>query len=293
MRLCPNCNEWFDDSEDICPHCGYRYAESGANGQIIDNEEDASSSEVKKSHAFDKAKKNFKETLKSTVEKYNPWAIALTVLVNLAVLLSIIDLFVSDYCWSCYPVMIMALGFCLAKIIVAVKTKKSYVGTVNASILIMTGVMLFYSLIVTVSSKAGQDLSYLTFYVLPLIYTAYIAVYLVLFFLKKITTLTLMRVSASLTGVCFIITFAGGIILKAQGFALASSIFPFALALLVFINSGLYAFLSLKKKLFGNEEDSDEVHIDYEIIDDDLTGESKKDKDDKKEDKSDSDAKKD
>lgn len=292
MRLCPNCNEWFDDSEDICPHCGYRYVESGANGQIIDNEEDESFSDVKKSRAFDNAKKSFKEALKSTVEKYNPWAIAMTVLVNLAVLLSIIDLFVSDYCWSCYPVTVMALGFCIAKIIVAVKSEKSYAGTVNASILIMTGILLFYSLIVTVSSKVGQDLSYLTFYVLPLIYTAYIAVYLVLFFLKKITTLTLMRVSGSLTGVCFIITFAGGIILKAQGFALASSIFPFALSLLVFINAGLYAFLSLKKKLSGSDEKSDEVHIDYEIIDEDLTGERKEDKNEK-EDKSDSNAKKD
>lgn len=286
MRLCPNCNEWFDDGEDICPHCGYRYVEDSGHSQIIDNEDADSAAEQLVDDIARAAKKTFKEAVKATVKKYNPWIIALTVLTNAAVLLSIIDLFVSDYCWSCYPVIVMALGFSAAKIVVAIKNKKSISSVVNRYILVMTGVLLFYSVIVTVSSKVGQDLSYLTFYVLPTVYIVCLATYLVLYFVRKINELTLLRISGTFSGVCLLITFAGGVILKAQGFALAMSILPFALSVLVFVNLGLYSFLNLKKKLSGESEkgkkDADGVKIDYEIIDEDLTGEGKDNDKDKK-----------
>lgn len=287
MRLCPNCNEWFDDREDICPHCGYRYVEDNNQSQIIDNDDINSTAEQIVDDIARAAKETVKDAIKTTIKKHNPWIITLTVLANLAVLLSVIDLFVSDYCWSCYPVILMALGFSAAKIAVAIKSKKSLSSVIGRYLLIMTGIVLFYSVIVTVASKAGQDLSYLTFYVLPFVYIAYLSTYLVLYFVKKISKYTLLRISGTLSGVCLLITFAGGVILKAQGFALAMSILPFALSLLVFVNMGLYIFINFKKQLYGEENEGkngkEGVRIDYEIIDEDLTGEGEdKDKNDGK-----------
>ena len=287
MRLCPNCNEWFDDRDDICPHCGYRYVEDNNQSQIIDNDDINSTAEQIVDDIARAAKETVKDAIKTTIKKYNPWIITLTVLANLAVLLSVIDLFVSDYCWSCYPVILMALGFSAAKIAVAIKSKKSLSSVIGRYLLIMTGIVLFYSVIVTVASKAGQDLSYLTFYVLPFVYIAYLSTYLVLYFVKKISKYTLLRISGTLSGVCLLITFAGGIILKAQGFALAMSILPFALSLLVFVNMGLYIFINFKKQLYGEENEGkngkEGVRIDYEILEVDLTGEGEdKDKHDGK-----------
>ena len=118
-------------------------------------------------------------------------------------------------------------------------------------------------------------------------YIAYLSTYLVLYFVKKISKYTLLRISGTLSGVCLLITFAGGVILKAQGFALAMSILPFALSLLVFVNMGLYIFINFKKQLYGEENEGkngkEGVRIDYEIIDEDLTGEGEdKDKNDGK-----------
>lgn len=311
MKICPNCNEWLEDGEDVCPHCGWRCA-YGDRGQVIDNDDfekefcgnaddgdDSDNAEsadegkedaaVKKQKATDKIRSagaavgaNFKKIL----EKYNPWVIALAIIINVSLLLSAIDLFVSKYCWSYYPVALMTLGYCVARVIYTAKTdKKNVLGAVGKHLAALSALLLFYSLVVTVASKTGQDLSYLAYYVVPLAYIAYTAAVLILFFTKKITLSKMLGHVGSMLGICFIATFVGAVLLKAEGFALAMCILPFAIALLVFVNAGLYAYLSLKKKISSPDgksgDKSEEVHIDYEIIDEDLTKEDGDDNQDK------------
>ena len=305
MRLCSNCNEWFDDDQNVCPNCGMKYVGVGHN--VIDNDfvenntedskvdfqddkenkndEDKSSNSTRTSSKEDvssvkkgasETAKKIKRTMENTLKKYNPWIVALVVIINAWVLLSIIDLFVSKYCWSCYPVLAMALGYCIARAVAEIKREKPVLSVLSRYMLILTPLFMFYAVVVTLASKVNQNLSYLIHYVLPVAYLAYIITHLAIYFKKGMGNggeVMLIKAISPVSGMSFLIMLTGAVILKAEGFALLMCLLPFALSLLILINASLYVIINLKKKLSGlDKEDDEEVHIDYEIIDEDITG---------------------
>lgn len=264
MKLCPNCNEWFDDDKEICPHCGYRYKEDDENvSTYIDND--------------------LGRVVKETMQKHNPWIVALVVLINISLVLSLIDVFVSKYCWSCYPVIIIFAGYFIARIIYLATYKQLTDKNIRGYLIILSLLMMFYAIVINAGTEVGQDLSYTVFYITPILYIAYITAVLIRFFLKKISITKVIMSMLPIVGVCLTLTLVGAIGLKAQGFALAMCLIPFAISFLVVINMSLYLFVNFKKILEKSSKDNEEIKIHYEILNDEE--EEKEDKHDDKDDK--------
>lgn len=261
MKLCPNCNEWFDDDKDICPHCGYRYkADDEKVTSYVDND--------------------IGRVFKAGVRKYDPWIVTLVVLINVTLLLSIIDIFVSDFCWSCYPIIILFAGFFAARLISVRNDKRLLDKGIRRYLLILSVFILFYAIIIKLNTKVGQDLSYMIFYIIPSLYIAYTIAVMIRFFIKKISMINVVMSMLSITGVCLLLALIGAITFKAQGFALAMCLLPFAVSFLIAVNMGLFIFLDLKKKVEKSDGEDGEIKVDYEVLDED-----KEDKDGDAEDK--------
>ena len=256
MKLCPNCNEWFDDDKSVCPHCGYRYKEDDERVRAyVDND--------------------LGKFVNENTKKHNPWIVSLAILLNLSIILSIIDLFVSDFCWSCFVVIIMAAVFLGARLIFLAREKRLSDKSVRLILMIFSIIIIFYALVISKASKIGQDLSYMVHYIIPTLYIAYNLAVMIRFFVKKITMTKVVSSMLSIVGICLILALIGAITFKAQGFALAMCLIPFALSFLIALNMGIYLIIDFKKKMqsLDNEDydkdNDEEINPDYEVLKED------------------------
>lgn len=231
MRLCPNCNEWYDEKVgDVCPNCAYKYTKEDRVSVFTAND--------------------IKSVIKERVtRRNNPWIIALVALINLAVILSIIDIFVSKVCWSVYPLILCIVGFAVARLVYCRHDGNAVMRKIRAYLMILSLTLIFYSIVIKYASKVGQDISFFIVYLLPLTYIAYIIATLVRFMLKGMGKANVIWTMASIIGVCLLLMILGITVFSAKGFALALCIIPVALSVLVAINLGLVSYIKLKKNI--------------------------------------------